>query len=58
MMTNHGSPTQLENLSKLNTDSTTSLIEKGINLKRIFKCFKTCRNNLVTIIGMSKKRLF
>ena len=41
MMTNHGSPTQLENLSKLNTDSTTSLIEKGINLKRIFMCFKT-----------------
>ena len=34
LLTNHGSPMQLENLSKLRIVSTNSFIEKRINLKR------------------------
>ena len=34
LLTNHGSPMQLENLLKLKIGSTNSFIEKRINLKR------------------------
>ena len=34
LLANHGSPMQLENLSKLKIDSTNSFIQKRINLKK------------------------
>ena len=59
LLTNHGSPMQLKNLSKLKIGSTSSFIENRISSKEtIFEYFKTYRNHLVTIIRMNKENYF
>ena len=57
LLTNHGSPMQLENLSLLKIGSTNSFIKKRINLKRK-KSLSTLNLQKPPIFRMSKEDYF